>query len=110
MWALIVRTRSTANVIYTNISSNPGPINNQSTPVLTFDYHIQTRSVDRPLLLLALCHVRARARHDLSHYGERYEGEAMGVKYERQRNRAMFIDAQGRPNRPLQHNPFVSVR
>jgi hypothetical protein len=35
---------------------------------------------------------------------------AMGVKYDRQRARAMFADASGRPNRPLQNNPFVQVR
>jgi hypothetical protein len=27
-----------------------------------------------------------------------------------QRSRAMFADAKQRPNRPLQHRPFIQVR
>lgn len=30
--------------------------------------------------------------------------------YERQRATAMFIDAKTRPNRPLQHRPFIQIR
>ena len=35
---------------------------------------------------------------------------AMTQKYVRQKNLAMYADAQGRPNRPVQNNPFVQVR
>lgn len=34
----------------------------------------------------------------------------MSTKYTSQRNRAMYADAQGRPNRPLYDNPFVENR
>lgn len=34
----------------------------------------------------------------------------MLTKYETQRNRALFADAQGRPNRPIQDSPFTQVR
>lgn len=32
------------------------------------------------------------------------------AKYVRQRDRAMFADAQGRPNKVVTHNPFVQAR
>jgi hypothetical protein len=34
----------------------------------------------------------------------------MTQKYNQQRDKAMYADAQGRPNRPVQNNPFVQVR
>lgn len=34
----------------------------------------------------------------------------MTVKYNVQRNRAMFADSQGRPNRTIAHSPFTQVR
>lgn len=34
----------------------------------------------------------------------------MNSKYEMQRNRALFADAQSRPNRPIQDSPFTQVR
>lgn len=34
----------------------------------------------------------------------------MASKYEMQRNRALFADAQGRPNRPIQDSPFTQTR
>lgn len=36
--------------------------------------------------------------------------QVMQMKYQMQRNRAMFADAQGRPNKPIVDNPFVDVR
>lgn len=34
----------------------------------------------------------------------------MASKYETQRNRALFADAQSRPNRPIQDSPFTQTR
>lgn len=34
----------------------------------------------------------------------------MTAKYNVQRGRAMFADAQGRPNKPIVHSPFTDVR
>ena len=34
----------------------------------------------------------------------------MDAKYKMQRDRALFADAQGRPARPIQHNPFTDPR
>lgn len=98
------------NLLYTNIKSNPGPVNNNSTPILTFDYMFLPDPSTIPAYF-ALLVTYALARDVISPITENdTKAQAMGVKYERQRNRAMFIDAQGRPNRPLQNNPFVSVR
>lgn len=36
--------------------------------------------------------------------------QVMTGKYEVQRGRAMFADAQARPNRPIRHSPFTDVR
>jgi hypothetical protein len=36
--------------------------------------------------------------------------QIMQAKYDIQRNRALFADAQGRPNVPIQDSPFVDVR
>lgn len=99
-----------SNVIYTNIKSNPGPVNNNTTPVLTFDYMFKPDPATVPSYFSLLV-VYALARDMISPITENdTKATAMGVKYERQRNRAMYADAQGRPNRPLQNNPFVQVR
>lgn len=99
-----------SNVIYTNIKSNPGPINNTSTPVLTFDYLFKPDFSTVPSYFSLLV-TFALARDMIAPITENdTKAQAMGVKYERQRNRAMYADAQGRPNRPLQNNPFVQVR
>lgn len=98
-----------SDVIYTNITSNPGPINS-STPVLTFDYMFKPDPATVPsyfsLLItyaLALNMIKPITESDTAK-------TAMERNYNVQRSRAMFADAQGRPNRPLQHNPFVQVR
>jgi hypothetical protein len=36
--------------------------------------------------------------------------DAMTQKYVMQRDRALFADAQGRPNKPIRHSPFTQVR
>lgn len=98
------------NLLYTNIKSNPGPVNNTVTPVLTLDYMYKPDPSTVPSYFSLLV-TYALARDMLKPITENdTAAQAMGVKYERQRNKAMFIDAQGRPNRPLQNNPFVQVR
>ena len=95
--------------IYTNITSNPGPVNS-TTPVLTFDYMFKPDPATVPSYFTLLV-TYALARDMIKPVTENdTAATAMGVKYERQRNRAMFADAQGRPNRPVQNSPFTSVR
>jgi hypothetical protein len=97
------------NVIYTNVTSNPGPINS-SAPVLTFDYLFKPDPSTVPSYF-SLLMTYALARDMLKPVTENdTSATAMGVKYNQQRGRALFADAQGRPNRPLQNNPFVQVR
>lgn len=36
--------------------------------------------------------------------------QVFSAKYQQQRDRAMFADAQGRPNRAIVHSPFTAVR
>jgi hypothetical protein len=97
------------NVIYTNVTSNPGPVNS-SAPVLTFDYMFKPDPATVPSYFTLLM-TYALAKDMIKPITESdTSANAMGVKYNRQRAMAMFADAQGRPNRPLQHNPFVQVR
>jgi hypothetical protein len=98
-----------SNVIYTNVTSNPGPINS-SAAVLTFDYLFKPDPSTIPSYFSLLV-TYALAKDMLKPITESdTAANAMSVKYERQRGRAMYADAQGRPNRQLQHNPFVQVR
>lgn len=98
-----------SNVIYTNITSNPGPINS-TAPVLTFDYLFKPDPATVPsyfsILLTYAC------AKDMINPITSSDSKitAMEKKYNAQRNRAMYADAQGRPNRPVQHNPFVQTR
>ncbi|HEV2178333.1 MAG TPA: hypothetical protein VGU20_31050 [Stellaceae bacterium] len=97
------------NIIYTNVKSNPGPVN-ASAPVLTFDYMYKP-DVSTVPSYFSLLVTYALARDCIKPITESDTAStAMKMKYEVQRSRAMFIDAQGRPNRQLQHNPFVQVR
>lgn len=97
------------DIMYTNITSNPGPINS-TTPVLTFDYQFKPNPANVPSYFSLLV-TYALARDMLKPITENdTAATAMGVKYERQRSKAMFIDAQGRPNRPIQYSPFVDIR
>jgi len=97
------------NVMYTNMTSNPGPIN-QSTPVLTLDYQFKPDPSTVPSYFSLLV-TYALARDAIKPITESDTAmTAMTVKYNRQRSIAMFADAQQRPNRQLQHNPFVQVR
>lgn len=97
------------NLIYTNLTSNPGPINS-STPVLTFDYMYKPDPSTVPSYFSLLV-TYALAKDMIKPITESdTSASAMQTKYNIQRSKAMFMDAQGRPNRQLQHNPFVSVR
>src|SRR5579859_1261569 len=97
------------NVIYTNVTSNPGPINS-STPVLTFDYMFKPDPSTVPSYFSLLV-TYALAKDMIKPITESdTSASAMQQKYNIQRSKAMFMDAQGRPNRQIQHNPFVQVR
>lgn len=98
-----------SNVIYTNMTSNPGPLN-ASAPILTFDYLFKPDPATVPSYFSLLV-TYSLAKDMLKPITESdTAASAMQTKYQIQRSRAMFADAQGRPNRPLQSNPFVSVR
>ena len=98
-----------SNVIYTNVTSNPGPINS-TAPVLTFDYMFKPDPSACPSYFTLLM-TYALARDMIKPITESdTAASAMNQKYLMQRSRAMFADAQGRPNRQIQHNPFVQVR
>jgi hypothetical protein len=97
------------DVIYTNITSNPGPIN-ATAPVLTFDYLFKPAPSSVPSYFSLLMTFKL-ARDMISPITESDTGvQVMTAKYNAQRARAQFADAQGRPNRPLQNNPLVQVR
>lgn len=98
-----------ADKIYTNITSNPGPINS-TAPVLTFDYLFKADPATAPSYFTLLV-TFALAMNAIKPITESDTAQTrMEQKYNQQRARAMFADAQGRPNRPLQHNPFVQIR
>ncbi len=98
-----------SNVIYTNITSNPGPVNS-TTPVLTFDYLFKPDPSTVPSYFSMLMTFKL-ARDMIKPITESDSAaSAMTTKYNNQRARALYADAQGRPNRPLQNNPFVQVR
>lgn len=98
-----------SNVIYTNIKSNPGPIN-ATAPVLTFDYMFKPDPATVPSYFSLLV-TYALAKDMIKPITDSDSAQVrMEQKYNVQRSKAMFNDAQGRPNRPLQHNPFTSVR
>lgn len=97
------------NVIYTNVTSNPGALNS-TTPLLTFDYLFKPDPATVPsyfslLVILALSQYMVKPIGDSD-----TAKSALRTDYNIQRSRAMFADAQGRPNRPLQNSPFTSVR
>ncbi len=97
------------SVIYANVTSNPGPIGS-AAPVLTFDYMYKIDPATVPSYFSLLV-TYALARDMIKPVTESdTAASAMMTKYNMQRSRAMFIDAQGRPNRPLQHSPFTQVR
>jgi hypothetical protein len=98
-----------SNVIYTNITSNPGSINS-TAPVLTFDYMFKPDPSACPSYFTLLM-TYGLARDMVKPLTESDTAvNIMAQKYIRQRSQAMYADAQGRPNRPIQNNPFVQIR
>lgn len=97
------------NVLYTNITSNPGPINS-TAPILTFDYLFKVDPTSVPSYFSMLMTFKL-ARDMIKPITESDSAmSAMTTKYNMQRSRALYADAQGRPNRPIQNNPFVAIR
>jgi hypothetical protein len=95
--------------IYTNLTSNPGAVN-ATAPVLTFDYMFKPDPATVPSYF-ALMITYALARDMIKPITESDTARTlMSTAYNQQRAKAMYADAQGRPNRPIQHNPFVQVR
>ena len=97
------------NVIYSNVTSNPGPINS-TAPVLTFDYMFKPDPATVPSYFSLLMTYALAKDMFKPVTASDTAASAMNQKYIMQRNRAMYADAQGRPNRPIQHRPFVDVR
>ena len=97
--------------LYTNAKSNSGPADGSGgAAVLTFEYMFKPDISKCPAYFLMLMRY-ALARDMVKPITE--SDSAVNVftqKYTAQRARAMYADAQGRPNRPLQSNPFVQVR
>ena len=94
------------NVIYTNISSNPGV----AAATLTAEYQFKPDPSTLPsyFSLLVTC---ALAKHICKPITESDSARTKCEQaYEVQRGRAMFADARQRPNRPLQHKPFIQCR
>ena len=98
-----------SDVIYTNVTSNPGPLNS-SSPVLTFDYMFKPDPSTVPSYF-ALLVTYALAKNAIKPITESDQAQVrMEQKYNMQRSVAMYADAQGRPNRPIQHSPFTQIR
>lgn len=99
-----------ASHIYTNMTSNPGVVGTAGPPTLTFDYLFKPDPSTVPSYFSMLM-VYKLARDMVKPITESDSAaSAMNTKYMAQRSRAMYADAQGRPNRPLQSNPFVNIR
>ena len=97
------------NVIYTNVTSNPGPTN-ATAPILTFDYLFKPDPATVPSYFSLLL-TYALAKDMIKPITESLQAtQVMTAKYNQQRAAAAYADAQGRPNRAMQNNPFVQVR
>lgn len=92
--------------IMTNISSNPGVTPATLTAEMMFKPDPGTvPSYFSLLVSLAL------TQYIVKPITENDTARTSWVQaYERQRATAMFIDAKQRPNRPLQHRPFIQIR
>ena len=94
------------NVLYTNINSNPSI----QPASLILEYQFKPDPSTLPsyfTLLLTL----AIAKHIVKPISESDSARTKCEQaYNQQRSMAMFADARQRPNRPLQHRPFIQVR
>ena len=94
------------NVIYTNITANPGV--NPATLTLEYKFKPDPGTVPSYFsLLVTLALAKHMAKPITESDSNRTKAEQA---YLLQRSQAMFIDATQRPNRPLQHRPFIQVR
>lgn len=94
------------NVIYTNTTANPGV----NAGTLTAEYMFKPDPGTIPSYFSLLVTL-ALAQHMCKPVTESDSARTKCEQaYIAARNRAMFIDANARPNRPLQHRPFIAVR
>lgn len=81
---------------------------NQSTFALEYMFKPEVNQMPAYFSLLMSY---ALARDMIKPLSESDQGvQVMEIKYNRQRNRALYADAQGRPNRPIDDSPFTFVR
>jgi hypothetical protein len=96
------------NVLYTNISSNPTAAG--LPPELIAEYQFKPDPSTIPSYFSLLVTL-ALAQHMCKPVTESDSARTKCEQaYNVQRGRAMFADARQRPNRPLQHRPFIQVR
>lgn len=96
------------NVLYTNISSNPTA--QGLPPQLIAEYQFKPDPSTLPsyfTLLLTLAIAKHIAKPITESDSARTKCEQA---YNQQRSMAQFADSRQRPNRPLQHRPFIQVR
>ena len=94
------------NVLYTNINSNPSV--SPASLILEYQFKPDPSTIPSYFSLLVTL---ALAKHFAKPITESDSNRTKCEQaYEVQRGRAMFADAKQRPNRPLQHRPFIQVR
>ena len=94
------------NVIYTNINSNPSI--QPASLIAEYQFKPDPSTIPSYFSLLVTL---ALAKHMCKPITESDSARTKCEQaYEVQRGRAMFADAKQRPNRPLQHRPFIQVR
>ena len=94
------------NVLYTNINSNPSI----QPASLVAEYQFKPDFSTVPSYFSWLVTL-AIAKHIVKPISESDSARTKCEQaYNQQRSMAMFADARQRPNRPLQHRPFIQVR
>jgi hypothetical protein len=94
------------NVLYTNITSNPGV----QPAALTAEYQFKPDPSTVPSYFSLLVTL-AIAKHICKPITESDSARTKCEQaYIQQRGMAMYADSRQRPNRPLQHRPFIQVR
>ena len=94
------------NVLYTNISS--GPSNRPLSLILEYQFKPDPSTLPSYFTLLLTL---AIAKHIVKPITESDSARTKCEQaYNQQRSMAMFADARQRPNRPLQHRPFIQGR
>ncbi len=94
------------NVLYTNINSNPSI--QPASLIAEYQFKPDPSTIPSYFSLLVTL---ALAKHFVKPITESDSNRTKCEQaYEVQRGRAMFADSRQRPNRPLQHRPFIQVR